>query len=216
MFITLEGGEGSGKSTILKKLEEYFLTQKRKVVVTREPGGGKISEDIRKIILSKNNEELTPKSEALLFAAARLQHLNDVIMPAKKAGKIVLCDRFFDSSLVYQGYASSLGEKYIRKIHDFMTKEYMPDITILLDIEPEAGLARIQKRGKDNLNRLDLKQLEYHKKVREAYHILAKKYKKRYIIVNSNRHEDDVFLDILDKLKEHKVFKEYEKSLRVF
>lgn len=214
MFITLEGGEGSGKTTILKKLEEHFLTQERKVVATREPGGGKISEDIRKIILNKNNTELTAESEALLFAAARRQHINDIIMPAKKAGKIILCDRFYDSSLVYQGYALSLGEKYIKRIHSFLTKEMMPDITLLFDVSPKVGLSRVRKRNE--LNRLDLKELEYHEKVRKAYLNLAKKNRKRYIIIDSNKDEADVFLEVLDKLREHKVYQKYEKLQRVF
>ena len=216
MFITFEGCEGSGKTTIIKKLEQYFLDQKRKIITTREPGGEKISEEIRKIILNKSNQELTKKAEALLFAASRIQHISDRIKPYLDKDYIVICDRFIDSSYVYQGVASDLGIKYIEKINDFMTKKMFPDITFLLDLDVEVGLGRVKSRGREGQNRLDLKTVEYHNKVRNAYLELAKKNKKRYILINANQDSNDIFLEVVDKLSKHKKYLKYEKLHKLF
>lgn len=216
MFITFEGCEGSGKTTIIKKLEQYFLDQKRKIITTREPGGEKISEEIRKIILNKSNQELTKKAEALLFAASRIQHLHDRIIPYLEKDYIVICDRFIDSSYVYQGIASDLGMNYILKINDFMNKKTMPDITFLLDLDVEVGLGRVKSRGKESQNRIDLKTVEYHNKVRNAYLNLAKKNKKRYIIINANQDSDSIFLEVVDKLSKNKKYLKYEKLHKLF
>lgn len=216
MFITFEGCEGSGKTTIIKKLEQYFLDQKRKIITTREPGGEKISEEIRKIILNKSNQELTKKAEALLFAASRIQHLHDRIIPYLEKDYIVICDRFIDSSYVYQGIASDLGMNYILKINDFMNKKTMPDITFLLDLDVEVGLGRVKSRGKESQNRIDLKTVEYHNKVRNAYLALAKKNKKRYIIINANQDSDSIFLEVVDKLSKNKKYLKYEKLHKLF
>ena len=216
MFITFEGCEGSGKTTIMEKLEQYFLDQKRKIITTREPGGEKISEEIRKIILNKSNQELTKKAEALLFAASRIQHLHDRIIPYLEKEYIVICDRFIDSSYVYQGIASDLGMNYILKINDFMNKKTMPDITFLLDLDVEVGLGRVKSRGKESQNRIDLKTVEYHNKVRNAYLSLAKKNKKRYIIINANQDSDSIFLEVVDKLSKNKKYLKYEKLHKLF
>ncbi len=216
MFITFEGCEGSGKTTIIKKLEQYFLDQKRKIITTREPGGEKISEEIRKIILNRSNQELTKKAEALLFAASRIQHLHDRIIPYLEKDYIVICDRFIDSSYVYQGIASDLGMNYILKINDFMNKKTMPDITFLLDLDVEVGLGRVKSRGKESQNRIDLKTVEYHNKVRNAYLNLAKKNKKRYIIINANQDSDSIFLEVVDKLSKNKKYLKYEKLHKLF
>lgn len=216
MFITFEGCEGSGKTTIIKKLEQYFLDQKRKIITTREPGGEKISEEIRKIILNRSNQELTKKAEALLFAASRIQHLHDRIIPYLEKDYIVICDRFIDSSYVYQGIASDLGMNYILKINDFMNKKTMPDITFLLDLDVEVGLGRVKSRGKESQNRIDLKTVEYHNKVRNAYLALAKKNKKRYIIINANQDSDSIFLEVVDKLSKNKKYLKYEKLHKLF
>lgn len=214
MFITFEGGEGSGKTTLIKRLETYLKEQRYKVLLTREPGGGPISEEIRKVILNKKNVDLTPKSEALLYAAARHQHLNDIIMPALAEDKIVICDRYIDSSYVYQGFARNLTDKYITRIHDFINKKTLPNITFLLDVDTEVGLSRVYTRAE--MNRLDLEPRQFHTKVKEAYLLRASKNKSRFIILDANKDEEALFIEMIDKLTSHKAFCKYEKNHRTF
>ena len=168
-FIVFEGGEGSGKSTILEMIYNWMIESGKDVIKTREPGGIKISEKIREIILDANNAEMDGRTEALLYAAARRQHLVEKIIPALKDGKIVLCDRFIDSSLAYQGYARGLGIDEIMKINEFAIDEYMPNLSILFDIDPEIGLERINKNRTGKLDRLDMEKLDFHLKVSEGY-----------------------------------------------
>ncbi len=192
MFITFEGGEGSGKSTvadiIYKKLKEENLD----VILSREPGGVKIAEDIRKIILDKENTNLDNRCEALLFAASRRQHLVEKVWPALKEGKIVLCDRYIDSSLAYQGGGKNLGVDEILSINLFATENTLPDLTILFDLEPSIGLARINKNKNREVNRLDLESLNFYNKVRETFLDLSKKYKERYVVIDASKSLDEV------------------------
>lgn len=201
MFITFEGPEGSGKSSVLDKICHQLEHDGFNVVKTREPGGTPISEQIRNIILDKSNTNLEPRTEALLYAASRRQHLVEKIWPALKEGKIVLCDRYLDSSLAYQGHARGLGYENILSINNFATENTFPDLTILFDIQPELGLERISKNSNREVNRLDLEKLDFHKKVREGFLELAKKYPERFYIVDASQPFLDVCLEVYDLIK---------------
>ena len=201
MFITFEGPEGSGKSSVLDKICHQLEHDGFNVVKTREPGGTPISEQIRNIILDKSNTNLEPRTEALLYAASRRQHLVEKIWPALKEGKIVLCDRYLDSSLAYQGHARGLGYENILAINNFATENTFPDLTILFDIQPELGLERISKNSNREVNRLDLEKLDFHKKVREGFLKLAKKYPERFYIVDASQPFLDVCLEVYDLIK---------------
>ena len=167
-FIAFEGGEGSGKSTILEMVYNYLIENNIDCIKTREPGGIKISEDIRNIILDKNNTQMDAKTEALLYAAARRQHLVEKVIKELEKGKIVLCDRFLYSSLAYQGYARGLGIEEIYNINKFAIDEYMPDLNLFFDVSPEVGLARINRNKDREVNRLDLEKMDFHHKVRKG------------------------------------------------
>ena len=170
MFITIEGPDGAGKSTVLKKLVERLdKAIIPKIITTREPGGILISEKIRHIILDPKRTEMDDRTEALLYASARRQHLVEKVNTALEQGALVLCDRFVDSSLAYQGEARGIGMKEIKEINDFATNGQEPDLTLYLDIEPELGLKRIQRRKE--LDRLDQETLAFHYKVRDLIHL---------------------------------------------
>ena len=192
MFITLEGPEGSGKTTAVdyavSKLEEMGY----KIVRTREPGGTPIAEQIRNVILDKENTAMDKRTEALLYAASRRQHLVEKVWPALKEGKIVVCDRYLDSSLAYQGGARGLGVDNILNINMFATEGTFPDLTLLFDIEPEIGLARIAANANREVNRLDLEKLEFHKTVRNTFLELAKRYPERFIIIDASKSREEV------------------------
>lgn len=173
-FITFEGCEGSGKSTQLKLLAEYLNEQGADFIMTREPGGSEISEEIRKIILNGKNVNMCDECEALLYAAARIQHLKEKVAPALAAGKIVICDRYVHSSLAYQGYARGLGLEYIEKINEFALKQFTPDLTVFLNISPKEAFER--KHGADKNDRMEQLGLEFHQRVYEGYLQLEKKY----------------------------------------
>lgn len=176
-FITFEGGECTGKTTIIKEIEKRLVAKGFEVIVTREPGGIEIAEQIREIILNPLNVKMVPETEALLYAASRMQHLKEKVIPALAEGKIVLCDRYLDSSLVYQGYARGLGVASILEINHFATK-YLPDLTVLIDVKPEVALARLKGR-KEKVDRLDSEGLTFHQKVYDGYLEVAKLYPKR-------------------------------------
>lgn len=195
-FIVFEGGEGSGKSTILEKIYNWMVEEKKECIKTREPGGIKISEQIREIILDSENTEMDGRTEALLYAAARRQHLVETIMPALKEGKIVLCDRFIDSSLAYQGYARGLGIEEIYKINEFAIGECMPNISILFDIEPSIGLERISKNKNREVNRIDLEKIDFHNRVREGYNEVFETSKGRMIKIDASKTIDAVYEDV--------------------
>ncbi len=200
MFITLEGPEGSGKTTAVeeavKKLEEMGY----QVVRTREPGGTPISEQIRNVILDKANTMMDSRTEALLYAASRRQHLVEKVWPAIKEGKIVVCDRYLDSSLAYQGGARGLGIDEVLNINLFATENTWPDLTLLFDLNPEIGLARISANSEREVNRLDLEKLEFHNKVRNTFLDLAKRYPDRYVIIDAGKSREEVAKDTLNAI----------------
>ena len=173
-FVTFEGCEGSGKSTQLKLLSERLTRSGADFIMTREPGGSAISERIRSIILDGANTAMCDECEALLYAAARVQHLKEIILPALEAGKLVICDRYVDSSLAYQGIARGLGEDYIASINSFAFGEGKPDLTVFLNIPPDKAFAR--KNGADENDRIEQLGLEFHNKVYKGYLSLADKY----------------------------------------
>ncbi|MGN8648206.1 dTMP kinase [Gracilibacillus sp. HCP3S3_G5_1] len=179
VFITFEGGEGAGKSTILTRLAQRLTEEGYQVIKTREPGGIPIAERIRDIILDTKNTMMDARTEALLYAAARRQHLVEKVEPALAEGKIVLCDRFVDSSLAYQGAARGLGVEEVFQINQFAIAGQMPDLTLFFDIKPEEGLKRINKNAEREQNRLDLESLAFHQQVYEAYQQLLEKFPDR-------------------------------------
>lgn len=197
-FVTLEGGEGSGKSTQLKLLEDYLSKGGYDVIFTREPGGTPISEKIRKILLGGENTEMCDETEALLFAAARVQHIKEKILPAVAAGKTVVCDRYVHSSLVYQGYARGLGD-FVEKVNSYALENCMPDVTIFLDITPERAFAR--KGGADKDDRLEQSGMDFHKRVYDGYVRVAEKFPDHFVRINADRPVEDVFEDILSTLE---------------
>lgn len=187
MFITFEGGEGSGKTTCIAKIKKRLEKDGYKVVLTREPGGTPISEEIRSVILDKKNTKMDKRTEALLYAASRRQHLIEKVWPSVKAGKIVICDRYLDSSLAYQGGARGIGVENVLKMNLFATEGTFPDITFLFDIDPKLGLKRISKNNAREVNRLDLETLKFHQNVRKYFLQLAKRYPKRYVIIDASK-----------------------------
>ncbi len=196
IFIVFEGGEGSGKSTILYKTYIWLKDLGYDCIKTREPGGINISEQIREVILNKENINMDGRTEALLYAAARRQHLVEKVIPALKSGQIVLCDRFVDSSLVYQGYARGLGIEEVYSINKFAIEDCMPDLSILFDIRPEIGMERIKKNSNREVNRLDLEKLDFHNKVREGYSLIYNQNKDRIVKINAEKSIDEVFCDV--------------------
>lgn len=193
IFITIEGPDGSGKTTILQMLAENLENEGYEVVATREPGGIEIAEQIRKVILDPENTAMDPRTEALLYAAARRQHLAEKVKPALEEGKIVLCDRFVDSSLAYQGYARGLGIDEVYSINEFAIENMMPAMTLYFDVAPEIGLERINKNKGREVNRLDLEKLEFHQKVSEGYTILADRFSERIVKVDASKDLDTVY-----------------------
>lgn len=204
LFITLEGGEGAGKTTIANAVIDKLSTLGIETLYTREPGGIKIAEKIREVILDRDHTEMDCRTEALLYAAARRQHLVEKVKPAMDEGRIVLCDRFVDSSIVYQGYARGIGMDEVREINRFAIEGFMPDLTIFFDIKPEIGLARIAANDSREVNRLDLEGLAFHELVYEGYKKQAKMNPERIVSVDATKSvetlTDEVCALILSKL----------------
>lgn len=193
MFITFEGTDGSGKTSVIREvvreLEEGGRTD---FVLTREPGGNRISEAIRDVILDDRFTEMDARTEALLYAAARRQHLVETIVPALEAGKLVLCDRFVDSSIAYQGAGRSVGAADVHEMNRFATDGIEPDLTILLDIEPELGLERIRSSRQDEVNRLDHEKMSFYHRVHDAYRKLAQENGQRIVTVDASGTPEEV------------------------
>ena len=202
LFITFEGGEGSGKSSVLRLLAERFDKEGVSYILTREPGGTPISEQIRGVILDKANTAMDSRTEALLYAASRRQHLVEKVWPALKEGKLVLCDRYLDSSLAYQGGARGLGIDNVLDVNLFATEGTFPDLTLLFDIEPSLGLARIAANAGREVNRLDLEKMSFHEGVRETFHLLAKRFPDRYVVLDASKPLNEVFEDAYNAIKE--------------
>ena len=190
MFITFEGPEGSGKSTQLPELARYLESLNLPVVKTREPGGTAIGDQIREVLVSLDNTELHPRTEILLFLAARAQLVEELIIPSLRQNKIILCDRYGDSTLAYQGYGHGLDLDTLRAMLEFATGGLKPDLTILLDIDVLTGLKR--KKVKEEWNRLDAFELSFHERVREGYHILAGQEPERWKIVDATQKPEQV------------------------
>lgn len=200
-LITFEGGDGSGKTTMIKKLSAHLEDKKIPYLMTREPGGIDIAEKIRSIILNPEHTTMDARTEALLYAAARRQHLAEKVIPALQNGVMVLSDRFVDSSLAYQGYARGLGMEEVRSINEFATDHLSPDLTLYFDISPEQGLARIAANQGREVNRLDMENLSFHDKVREGYLILAKQEPNRIQIIDASLSQEEVFCSLITKLR---------------
>lgn len=197
LFITFEGGEGAGKTTVLTKVEQWLQEKGHALLRTREPGGITIAEKIRTVILDIEHTEMDGRTEALLYAAARRQHLVEKVLPALEKGNIVLCDRFIDSSLAYQGYARGLGIDEVLSINEFAIEGHMPDLTIYFDVDPEVGLNRIQADHIREVNRLDQEKLEFHHAVKEGYRLVKSRYPKRIHTVNANQSIDEVTEEVI-------------------
>jgi len=204
IFITIEGPDGSGKSTQAQRLFKYMQEKGHKVVLTREPGGTSIGEQIRRILLNPENNEMGFKTEVLLYAASRCQHLEEIIIPALKEGKIVISDRFVDSSIAYQGYGRNLNLPLVVEINKLIVEGYLPDLTILLDIPVEVGLTRIRENQK-TMDRLEQEDISFHEQVFQGFKKLAIN-EERIKIVSANTSEDVVFMHMAklveEKLKE--------------
>ena len=200
MFITLEGPEGSGKTTAVKAAVARLQELGYQVVQTREPGGTPIAEQIRNVILDKANTTMDPRTEALLYAASRRQHLVEKVWPAIKEGKIVICDRYLDSSLAYQGGARGLGVDNILNVNLFATENTWPDLTLLFDIDPNLGLERIAKNAQREVNRLDLEKIDFHNKVRQTFLDLSKRYPDRYVVIDASKSIEEVQKATMDAI----------------
>lgn len=201
LFVTIEGPEGSGKSTLITKLLPYFEKKEQKVMATREPGGIAISEEIRAILHKQEYTMMEARTEALLYAAARRQHLVEKVIPALERNYLVLCDRFIDSSLAYQGYARGLGIDKVFEINRFATEDCMPSLTIYLDIEPEVGLARIEKDDNREVNRLDMESITFHKRVREGYLQVIDRFSDRIVVVNADQPMEKIVEEVIQLIE---------------
>lgn len=201
MFITLEGIEGSGKTTQIVSIKKYLESAGYGVVLTREPGATTIGKRIRSVLLDPESRDMSPLCELLLYGADRAQHLSQVVMPALKAGKVVVCDRFADATRVYQGCARGLDTSLISSIHDMVVGTLIPDLTILFDLAPEIGLSRTIKalekgqRG-DEESRFEQEALAFHTAVRSGYLALAAQEEQRFLVVDASRKPDEVFKEI--------------------
>lgn len=200
LFITFEGNDGSGKTTISVKVYEALKEKGYSVIYTREPGGIDIAEQIRSVILDPKNTAMDARTEALLYAASRRQHLMEKVLPALAEGKIVLCDRFIDSSLAYQGIGRGIGIDEVLQINEFAIEGHMPDATVFLSVSLETGLQRVNARG--NLDRLDNEKEDFHKRVAQGYDIVKERFANRMKIVNAQQAIEDVFQDALHTVEE--------------
>ncbi len=203
LFITLEGPDGCGKSTITKLLTKYLKEEGHSIVTTREPGGTRISEIIRDIILDNRNTKMSSITEALLYAASRAQHVEEIIIPALKEGKIIICERFVDSSLVYQGIGRNLGINKIKEINDFATQSIQPDLTLFFDISPEQAMNRRSRRRKKD--RLERESIKFHKEVYQGYLKIMDMYPERVRTIDATNSLEATFDQVKrivnDKLK---------------
>ena len=200
LFLTFEGCDGCGKTTVLNRVSVLLREKGIPFLLTREPGGSKIAEEIRNVILDKKNTEMDPRCEALLYAASRRQHLVEIVLPALKKGIHVLSDRYLDSSLAYQGYARGIGMEEVYSINLFAIDGMLPDLTFFLDLPPEEGLARIRKNETREVNRLDLEKENFHKKVYEGYKILLENYPERIVRIDAKKTVEEESQEIFDIL----------------
>ena len=197
LFITIEGPDGSGKSTQIQYMKEYFASKEIPCLFTREPGGTHIGEKLRNIILDKENAEMCDMTEALLYAASRAQHVEELIKPALDEGKVVICDRFIDSSIAYQGYGRELGDA-VRAINEYAVCGCMPDVTFLMELDPCIGKSRICSDVQD---RLELEKIEFHNRVFAGYQEIASVYAERFACIDASRDKEEIRKDIIDHLE---------------
>ncbi len=200
VFITFEGIEGSGKTTQIRKLRVFLQGADCTVISTREPGGTPVADMIRDVLLTEHSEKVTDKAELLLYLASRAQHVHSVIKPALYQGIIVLCDRFLDATIAYQGYGRGLDIDFLRKLNRYGTNGLMPDLTILLDLSAKAGIARIRQDGKRNLDRLESESIEFHERVRRGYLEIAASEPERFIVVDGALGEEEIFERIKEEV----------------
>ena len=204
LFITIEGPDGAGKSSVVKRLVEAIQqTTESPLVVTREPGGSEIAERIRAILLDPIHTNMDDRTEALLLAAGRRQHVVEKINPALRRGDIVLCDRFVDSSIAYQGQARGIGIEEVKAINEFAIEGLRPDLTVYLDVDAEVGLNRIKDKNSNRTqDRLELEEVAFHDEVRKGYLALIKAEPDRFVTVDASQSEDKVFEDVWHIVKE--------------
>lgn len=198
-FLTLEGGEGAGKTTISTCLQEDLAKLLPEVLTTREPGYGPLGKAIRHMILDSEDIDVTPKVEALLFAADRVQHVEDYIRPALDRGAVVICDRYIDSSIAYQGYARGLGADSIADLSLWGTDGLIPNLTILIDLDPTVGISR--KHGQEETNKMEKLDLSFHETVRNAFLDIASVDTERIIIIDGNEDKETVYQNVLSAVK---------------
>jgi dTMP kinase len=201
MFITLEGIEGSGKTTQINHLCRFLENKNHECVITREPGGTEIGKKIRSILLDPKNKDMEPMTELLLYFSDRAQHINQIVNPALSEGKTVICDRYFDATLVYQGYARGLDMKLITRLHELVLEGLEPDLTFLLDISPEIGLARAWKQidkgsRTGDETRFEKEAISFHQKIRAGYLELARLKPQRFQIIDASQEKEKVRIDI--------------------
>ena len=197
-FITFEGGEGCGKTTLIENLKNYFDEHRVDYVSVREPGGLKLCEEIRNIV-KYSSEKISKKAELLLFSASRAELVEDYILPMLEQGKIVICDRFYDSTRVYQGFANGIEDSQVMSITNFATGGLKPDLTFYLDIDPEVAFER--KGGRDKGDRIEERDMSFHKMVREGYKKIAKE-EDRFVILDATKTREEILFDVLEKLRE--------------
>lgn len=199
LFLTFEGGEGTGKTTQIARLAKAMEAQGRRVVVTREPGGSHIANQIRSLLLDQKMKGLVPLAELFLYEASRAQHVKDVIAPALKDGKVVICDRYTDSSIVYQGAARGLPSKLVELLNGIATGGVFPQLTFFLDLDPRIGLARVGSRG--ILDRMEKEALSFHQAVRKGYRKLALLEPKRFRVIDASKNRDEIHETIMQQLE---------------
>lgn len=208
MFITFEGIEGSGKSTVMDRVQEHLEAQGYDVLRSREPGGSRLGRELRRILLDMQSTDLTGESELFLYLADRAQHVATVIRPALEAGRVVLCDRFADSTVVYQGYGRGLDPKLLHTLNDVAVGGLWPDLTLLFDLEPEQGLKRALTRNvREGLDqsegRFEAESLAFHTKVREGYLTWAALYRKRFRVVDASQPLAAVVRDAIETVEQN-------------
>jgi dTMP kinase len=205
IFITFEGPDGAGKTTQLQRLAKELQGVGHEIVVTREPGGTAISDKIRSIILSPENQEMVDQTEVLLYAASRAQHVHELILPALQQSKIVLCDRFIDASIAYQAYGLGVNIELVKAINGFASSGLQATRTYLLDVPVEVSKERLLLRSQDSaqapLDRIEQKGFEYHHRVRQGFHRIAEDEPNRVVVINAHRTEDEIAVDILADCK---------------
>lgn len=211
-FITIEGGEGSGKTSVLQEVIKLLNNDGyTNIVTSREPGGIKIATQIREVLLDKENTAMDPLTETFLFAASRRQHIVEKVLPELNNGAIFICDRFIDSSYVYQGIAGKVGLEKVIDINEIAIMGCVPDLTILFDVDPRIGLERINKNKDREVNRLDLASLEYHDKVRSGYKQVAEKFSDRIVVIDASKSFEEVISNVYELIKSKLEEKGYER-----